>query len=564
MSAESTYGTAMILKLTAENFQSYPRLSYTVRQPGLMAVEGVYEGESDRSNGSGKSSFLPDALSWVIYGATTEGVSSVCLNGADSCSVTLELPFVTITRSQRGDGTHNEISIDGGPRTLADANEYIAKMFPPKEVLCSTLILGQGVAERLSSWTPGSRAKRLSELLGLERWARARAALAKDRKVLVQQLHQAQGASQSLQAQLAAVAASQQQQSRRQVEVIQKELSDVSAKEQKLTSEYNATLQQQRAWAADTNRHSAESARLQAEIDQVTRAITDSSACPTCRRPYAKADVAKVQKELQQQLNSLKPQLDSAQKQFQLARAQGRDLDTSMSKLGIELRTVGAQLQQLHAELASARSAHQQVDELQAQLQQANASINSFGVAVSELDVLDAAFVEIPIRKMGSVLEAVNEKLVEMCNEVWEREFLVQLQSDRDLKKGSTKAEINLLVQSRAGEYKKSSAGQRRKIDISIQMALREVLVGTWPNPLPLLVCDDVVDVLDPWAKRRFYRNYLAPLSQRSAVFIMSPEGAYPVPMPRKIVVHYSEQAGSRIGVHQEPTPENAMVQFHE
>ena len=52
----------MILRLTAENFRSYQKLSYKIETAGLVAVEGIYEGEGDRSNGAGKSTFLPDAL----------------------------------------------------------------------------------------------------------------------------------------------------------------------------------------------------------------------------------------------------------------------------------------------------------------------------------------------------------------------------------------------------------------------------------------------------------------------------------------------------------------------
>jgi recombinational DNA repair ATPase RecF len=135
-----------------------------------------------------------------------------------------------------------------------------------------------------------------------------------------------------------------------------------------------------------------------------------------------------------------------------------------------------------------------------------------------------------------------------VCNDIWESEFLVQLTSEHSLKKGGAKAEIGLVVENKAGDYKGSSPGQQRKIDITVQLAIRELLMSAWPNALPLLVCDDVVDVLDTWAKRTFYTNYLLPAAQRSAVFVLTPQTEYPVPVDRKVVVQYTEEVGSWIG----------------
>jgi DNA repair exonuclease SbcCD ATPase subunit len=550
----------MILRLTAENFRSYQKLSYKIETAGLVAVEGIYEGEGDRSNGAGKSTFLPDALAWVIYGETTEGIREVCYNGAESCRVELELPFVTIARSQKADGTSNEITIDGGPRTLADSKAYLAQVFPPKEIFCSTLILGQGVAERLSSWTPGNRAQQLSELLGLERWKQARSTLAQERRKRTGELQQLQGSANTLRNQLTQLKATQAQVRRPRATIVA-EMTTAQQQEQARSQQLGAANSKVQGESTRIGQAMANKNNTERQIAQQRSSLQSMTACPTCKRPYSKQAIESAQKTAANAIKKLTAENTECARV--IASSTLADLKAVSDKLLAEIQHYRMQLQQLTGELAQVDAATEQVTSIELQLAQVEAAVAQTTGEVAELDLLDAAFAEIPIRKMGSVLDAVNTKLVEMCNDVWESEFLAQLCTDRELKKGTTKAEINLLVQSRAGQYKKSSVGQRRKIDLSIQAALRDVLMGTWPNPVPILVCDDVVDVLDPWAKRRLYKNYLLPTAQGSAVFVMSPQGEYPVPVRRKIVVNYTESQGSWIGAYNEPEPTKPMVVFN-
>jgi len=538
----------MSIKIKAWNFRSFRQLSYVVNPAGLVAVEGMYEGTKDRSNGAGKSTFLPELLCWAIYGETTNGKTQVCstYDGADQVRVEVELPFVSWARVQKRDGTGNAVEL-ADIRNYRDAQSALLKYFPPKKVFASTMILGQGVGERFTAWTPGTRAQALSELLGLSIWGVARKKLSSDRTRLKGDLARSEGARGVFEQQYNELSQAPRGDPKKRAAAAKK-VAGLSGQLQRLSVEYSTANQNAMQSAQLLGQWNAEIGQLRREItgcQHEAASVQAGAKCPTCNRAYAKSAITsmvtairKREKAATDKLAGIEAEFGPLQKKAEANRETANALTPAIAKLRSELSAA-------EQELSATENHAEQLKQVEKQYVAEKQRCTHLQGRIAELELLDRAFFEIPIWKIDGVLGILNQRLVEVCNQVWESEFLVQLTSEQDLKKGGAKAEIGLVVQNKAGDYRGSSPGQQRKIDITIQLAIRELLMSAWPNAIPLLVCDDVVDVLDPWAKKTFYNNYLLPAAQRSSVFVLTPQSEYPVPIDKKILVQYSEETGS-------------------
>ena len=289
-----------MIQISAKNFRSFREVSYTIKPSGIVAIEGMYEGTKDRSNGAGKSTLIPELLCWAIYGETVDGKVDVCSNydDADHVEVSVSLPFVEWVRSQKADGTGKKIQLDG-IRNYTDAKEALLKKFPPKRVFASTMILGQGVGERFSSWTPATRASILGQLLNLTIWPEARKRISKDRGSYNNKLAQAQGALQMVEGQILGLQQTPQgdpakrEQAEKQVKKLGRELHT-------LQHQYNEANASAVASAADVGRHDARVLQLDTSITQARQdgaGMAMGLFCPTCQRQYPKNQVTNLQEE---------------------------------------------------------------------------------------------------------------------------------------------------------------------------------------------------------------------------------------------------------------------------
>lgn len=535
-----------MFSVSATNFRSYEQLTYQVLGSGLVAVEGYWDGSHDKSNGAGKSSFLPDLLSWAIYGETVSGQRNVCRRGADICSVSVRFPFVAWTRTQKADGRSNKIDVEGADhRKLADSQEELAQYFPPKKVFTSTLILGQGVGERFSGWKPAERASVLADLFDLSAWGRARKSAAADAREFATKQVAAEVTIVSIQQSIAGLRSFVTNEKIDPAEA-QQALACAQRKYASLAAAARSTEASFRGLEASMSGFSQELAVARAELSRLTadrKAAKTRKVCPTCGRNYTQKHVRTVLLEIDKKEKAALHRKTEAERSVAA-------LEAEVAKAGRQSRSAAdaclaanAEIQEANTRVSRARDFSGQIAELERQVTKKERELVTIRNECQLLSDLDKAFFEIPIRKIDNVLLVMNRYLVDICRTVWENEFLVQLVSERDLAKGGSRSEITMVVTNPAGDYVGSSWGQRRKIDLSVQLALRSMLLAAWPEAVPLLVCDDVADVLDAHSKQQLWTRFLLPESRKSAVFVLSPEAEHPVVLSDRVVIAYD---GSR------------------
>ena len=157
-----------------QSFQSIGKTHINLEQRGIVSVTGVNNYESNAlSNGSGKSSVF-SSLFWCLYGKTPEGISdpSNRYNLAE-CEVSvffdIDSSAYTVTRTIHGGSQRLAIQCNGSditPRNKRDGDNLLRDsiLCLQPDLFLSLIYLSQGFASRLSSLQPAARKDRLEAL----------------------------------------------------------------------------------------------------------------------------------------------------------------------------------------------------------------------------------------------------------------------------------------------------------------------------------------------------------------------------------------------------------------
>lgn len=158
------------------NFYSYGDAEIDLRDKGFCLVSGKNNFEKDNaaSNGSGKSAWI-NAMCACLIGETLTGQRSGFKNlflEENSCWVTVDMDFFEdnfiITRifNPKSDLKIIKNGEDISGKTLRDSEAILAEQLPDinRDLLGSSILIGQGFPDRLSALTPAKRKEKLENL----------------------------------------------------------------------------------------------------------------------------------------------------------------------------------------------------------------------------------------------------------------------------------------------------------------------------------------------------------------------------------------------------------------
>ena len=160
-------------KIKIENFMSYEFAEVYLNKPGYIFVRGENRNPEDSasSNGCGKSTIF-NAISWVLTGKTTSGVSDVSniyTTGVTSVELNFESNSSDYKITRTKNPTNLKIYIDDVNKSgkgVRDSEKLLKEYLPDVTdyLLNSVIILGQGLPQRFTNNTPSGR-KEVLELL---------------------------------------------------------------------------------------------------------------------------------------------------------------------------------------------------------------------------------------------------------------------------------------------------------------------------------------------------------------------------------------------------------------
>lgn len=164
-------------KVILHNFGSYGHAETNLENKGICLVSGRnnYKKDNALSNGSGKS-FLWSGICYALTGETISGLRSNLKNinaGEDAVSyVTVEFlsdaDSYTITRhiAPKSDLKISKNDIDISGKGLRESEKKLGEVLPDltKDLIASTIIIGQGMPNKFSSFSPSGRKDLLEKL----------------------------------------------------------------------------------------------------------------------------------------------------------------------------------------------------------------------------------------------------------------------------------------------------------------------------------------------------------------------------------------------------------------
>lgn len=163
-------------KLILHNFGSYNHAEIDLQSRGFCLVSGKNNFKKDNalSNGSGKS-FLWSAISYALTGETINGVKSNLKNifiDENSCYTSVLFNFekdaYEITRiiAPKPDLKLIKNGENVSGKGLRESEKKLGELLPDlsKDLLASTIIIGQGFPNRFSSFSPSGRKELLEKL----------------------------------------------------------------------------------------------------------------------------------------------------------------------------------------------------------------------------------------------------------------------------------------------------------------------------------------------------------------------------------------------------------------
>ena len=163
-------------KVTLHNFGSYGHTEVTLNNRGFCLVSGKnnYKKDNALSNGSGKS-FLWSGICFALTGETIQGLHSNLKNinvEENECYASIEfkngLDSYIITRyiEPKSDLKIIQNGVDISGKGIRESEKKLGEILPEltQELIASTIIVGQGMPFRFSSFSPSGRKELLEKL----------------------------------------------------------------------------------------------------------------------------------------------------------------------------------------------------------------------------------------------------------------------------------------------------------------------------------------------------------------------------------------------------------------
>ena len=589
-------------RIELDNFGSYGHAEVDLRDRGFCLVSGKNEFKADNaaSNGSGKS-FLWSAICFAIVGETINGLHSGLVNvnmpegGTSKVILDFDLDSdsyeITRTLAPKSDLKITKNGEDVGGKGLRESEKKLRDLLPDvtQDYIASTIVIGQGMPHRFSSFSPSGRKELLEHLtksdymiedikakLDVRQCKVSSEISAMDASILVASTKlQAAEASleqtkQSIEALSKPVDESEEASLREEIARLEKEaeaqdlkakaatveqtklLESLNAQKDKKTSlimqELSAYNEAYRKHSADKAAAALEARQLKAEISRL-KSIKD--VCPTCGQKLpgvVKPDTSAQEKSLQEaeeRQREAESSLDRIAKAHEgYGRQIGAECDPGINEADRAMRskageaasanaaakkalTEAASKKEALAKIAAEKATRQQrlssLDKTKVELE---VSINSLSNSVKTTQLGKAEYSQrlAVLKKMDTlakrdfrgyllqnVIAYLDKKAKSLCQTVFGTDGL------------SVFLEGNALSIEYMGKaFDNLSGGEKQRVDLILQFAIRDLLNAYFGASSNILVLDEITDFLDKKSCRAVMDMLESELSDMESVFIVS------------------------------------------
>jgi DNA repair exonuclease SbcCD ATPase subunit len=586
------------------NFMAAGMVRYSMEDQGVVFIEGANADRNSRdSNGSGKSTIFVEALSWVLFDTTLRGISKDrvvgTLEGGTEVGVRLLVDgkSVQIRRYRRHSDNGNSLRMwvdeeEVTCHTVKDTQVLVERTIQvTEEIFFRTTVLGQGLTHRFSDLGDNERKQMLETIIGSSIFEAARQRAVQHNTKLRNDIARVEGSIDANTRSVESVRVELEEAKRASAEfeynkgnniarrVTELEMSQHALKELDLDAkeaEYAVLLEQVQGFEVRLQSGIDKKATLTAERGPLQRAYQEQigkvngvpeSVCPTCTREIKAEDRNKIVADWEAEAKKKLVEIEVIDTAISTINATAGDVNAEREKWGKENSwhtwinptdpTSIVALRQRHQQLGIDVTTKQQaLTAAEAQVDPHEKNIESLKARIeSTTELLDAehkellnlasqaslakfwngGFTTLRAMSLEQTIGYLNERLHGYIEVLSEGELEISLAL---IRKGKTE-QIGFDCGGR--EYASLSGGEKRRMDLSMALALHDLATRSSGFECNILVADEVADSLDTTGVDRFVQ------------FLHEME------VPSVFVISHNPHLRSRIGKHWTVRKENKV-----
>lgn len=588
-------------KVIVHNFGSYGHAELELQNRGFCLVSGqnLYAKDNAMSNGSGKS-FLWSAVCFALTGETINGIKTNLknINAEDNdCYVQLDFGYnkdsFTLIRSiaPKSDLKIYKNNVDLSGKGIRESEKKLQELLPDlsKDLIASTIIIGQGMPNKFSSFSPSGRKELLEKLTKSD-------FMITDLKVRIQNRQQeltvkAKEFSDSLlvnntqlksyqdrlQMLTSTIQNSNKPDFESQLNFYTESLSSITSQEKSLLTtlksleehleQLNAKLfclseEKSKVCAeeleafnssynkllADKNCHDLNVANIKNEINKL-KAIVDT--CPTCGQKIPniqKPDVTPLETQLAEANTALQETQDKLEKCLQQHReyvqqieeafkAELSNLTSTITDVKQQISSTKTAIRAKQAELNVTQTAYNKIlydkqnwdkhienqkkelENVEAEVARLTNLIEIINISKEEYDQRLSTIKKMDslIRRdfrgylLSNIIDYIDSKAKDYCNIVF---------GTRDLSLSLNGNALDITYCNKV--FDGLSGGEKQRVDLILQLAIRDLLTSYLSLSSNILVLDEITDFLDKKSCQAVMHLLEKELKTVESVFIIS------------------------------------------
>lgn len=488
------------MKLRFERFMSHDISEVELPASGIVLVTGP--------NGAGKSA-IAEAISYCLWGKMLRGDTPWRDDESPGCTVFhVKQPDLMVNRQWSGKQQKLSFTHDGKTETYetrTKCQEALESIIGPFDLWRRSCVFSSSDAASFSTASDAERKRMLEKLLGLEWFDAAQKESRADLKDATQQLERETDRLASL--------------DERKTDLLEKvdfysvqleeskdadDLSDEEAKLKKYKKLRAASKEEVKVNSKSVQRKQRELTQSESKLESLSEQLDalKGQTCHTCGQPVP----ADVRDELEAaiddqttKLDGLRTSavewLDEIKEDIQAAQSEVDELTTRIEEVSGQVQVSVVQVETRLKAQRGVKQAKLDLTTLASSAATIEESLEKMRPKVAELEVCNSVLGLKGVRAhvlgetLGSIEGVANRWLAQLS------EGKMQLELKPYSEKG-VKDAISLKV--KGGNFARASGGERRRVDVSLLLALSQIGLSTvgvqdgWP-----LIFDEVFDALD-------------------------------------------------------------------
>ena len=553
-------------KVVIENFLSIGSAEVSLNESGITLVSGVNQQDPlSNSNGSGKSSIF-EAILWCLTGFTSRGSSAVSnIQTNRSASVTLSLlaegSSYLLTRT--ASPSNLKIIKDGqdiSGNTFTKSKKILSDLlnFVDYDMLSSIIILTQGLGGRLSNLKPSERKGRLELFSNLQQLLEAVTSEVNDVTNSISTKYN--NSVKEL-----AVVEGKMDSNKQLIQTYTNKIKEIEANrdkiltkieqeklEQEITQDKQQVIQLEEAITTasiERNNSILHKSALENNIANYRKEISEikhnyvaamNKVCPLCSQPlHDNSIIEKYDQRLNEISNLAVADMDA------LGEIRVPSLE-ALDKLEQERRNISNQITQKQQILLESTKYNSSIDTWQEMVQNLEKEISELEPSLlplrTDISSLDKEgqiakwYKQAIPRKfrnflLDNVVDYMNKRLEHYSKYLFS-DRIVKLENDGN----------NLLIKLGDLNFENLSGGEGRRVDLLLQLSLRDLAINQSGFYCNLLVMDEVFDYLDDTGIENFLVMVDKESSFSDSLMVITHRKDVSIPVSQHIVVTKSTE----------------------